>query len=40
VQTIITLKLMRDALERGEHDAPTFLTEALDQAEQAMHELR
>jgi PAS domain S-box-containing protein len=40
VQTVVTLKLARDALERGEDDAPTFVIEALDQAEHAMHELR
>ena len=40
VQTIIALKLAREAFERGEADAPTLLTEALDHAERGMHELR
>ena len=40
VQTVITLKLARRALESGEDVAPGLLTEALDYAEDAMHELR
>jgi PAS domain S-box-containing protein len=40
VHTVITLKLARGALARGEDEALTILTEALDHAERAMHELR
>jgi signal transduction histidine kinase len=40
VHTIITLKQARRALQNEEEDLPGFLTEALDQAEQATAELR
>jgi signal transduction histidine kinase len=40
VHTIITLKQARRALQNEEEDLPAFLTEALDQAEQATAELR
>jgi signal transduction histidine kinase len=40
VNIIVTLKVARRALETGEHDTPALLTEALDNAERAMDELR
>jgi signal transduction histidine kinase len=40
VHTILTLKQARRALQNEEEDLPAFLTEALDQAEQATAELR
>jgi signal transduction histidine kinase len=40
VHTVITLKLAHQALEEGEGDAPAVVTEALEQAERAMVELR
>jgi signal transduction histidine kinase len=40
VHTILTLKQARRALQNEEGDLPAFLTEALDQAEQATGELR
>jgi signal transduction histidine kinase len=40
VQTIVTLKLARQAMERGDEDGASLVAEALDQAEQANAELR
>ncbi|HTE61732.1 MAG TPA: GAF domain-containing protein, partial [Solirubrobacteraceae bacterium] len=40
VHTVITLKLARRALERGDATVPALVTEALDQAERATAELR
>jgi signal transduction histidine kinase len=40
VHTVITLKLARRALEKEQADAPALLTEALDSAQRATHELR
>jgi signal transduction histidine kinase len=40
VHTIITLKLAREALEHQEEAGPALVSEALDEAEQAMAELR
>jgi len=40
VHTVITLKLALRALEDGQDDTPALLTEALDNAERAMDELR
>jgi signal transduction histidine kinase len=40
VQTILTLKVAREALQNGEEAGPALVTEALDQAEQATTELR
>jgi signal transduction histidine kinase/ketosteroid isomerase-like protein len=40
VHMMITLKLMRQALERGGGDAAALVTDAIDQAEQATTELR
>ena len=40
VHTVITLKLARRALERGDDATPALVTEALDQAEHATAELR
>src|SRR4051812_5375951 len=40
VHTVITLKLAHRAVQNGDEDAPALLTEALDHAERATHELR
>jgi signal transduction histidine kinase len=40
VHTVVTLKLAQRAVQSGEEDVPTLVTEALDNAEQAMTELR
>jgi signal transduction histidine kinase len=40
VHTIITLKLAQQAVRTGENDVPDLMSEALDNAEQAMAELR
>jgi signal transduction histidine kinase len=40
VHTIVTLKMARRALERHEDNAPRLMTDALEQAESAMVELR
>jgi PAS domain S-box-containing protein len=40
VHTVITLKLVQRALERDAADAPLLVSEALEQAERATHELR
>jgi signal transduction histidine kinase len=40
VHTVITLKLARQALQRGEEAAPALVTEALDHAQRATAELR
>ena len=40
VHTVITLKLARRALERNDGDALSLVSEALDHAERATHELR
>jgi signal transduction histidine kinase len=40
VHTVITLKLAHRALQNEENELPALLTEALDHAEQATHELR
>ncbi|HEY0345658.1 MAG TPA: GAF domain-containing protein, partial [Solirubrobacteraceae bacterium] len=40
VHTVITLKLARRALQKEQEDLPVLLTEALDNAQQATHELR
>jgi signal transduction histidine kinase len=40
VQTVLTLKLARRALERGEEHAPALVSEGIELAEEAMGELR
>jgi PAS domain S-box-containing protein len=40
VHTVVTLKLARKALDDGQDAAPAFVTEALDNAERALAELR
>jgi PAS domain S-box-containing protein len=40
VNTVITLKLAQQALERDAADAPSLVSEALDNAQRATHELR
>jgi signal transduction histidine kinase len=40
VHTVVVLKLARQVLEKGADDAPAFVTEAINQAEQANTELR